>query len=79
MVNLLNEQEARHHAEIAKLTVETDLKLLAKWDPKCYGDKIDVTQTNRVAPMTKEQMIKDMRQSPAFRREIGEILAESAE
>jgi hypothetical protein len=25
-----------------KLIVETDLKLLAKWDPKRYGDKIDV-------------------------------------
>lgn len=26
----------------AKLQVETRLKLLAKWDPKRYGDKIDV-------------------------------------
>ena len=25
-----------------KLIVETDLKLLAKWDPKRYGDKISV-------------------------------------
>ena len=26
-----------------KLVVETDLKLLAKWHPKRYGDRIDVT------------------------------------
>jgi hypothetical protein len=26
-----------------KLMVETDLKLLAKWDPRSYGDRIDVT------------------------------------
>lgn len=25
-----------------KLIIETDLKLLAKWDPRRYGDKIDV-------------------------------------
>lgn len=27
----------------SKLRVETRLKLLAKWDPKRYGEKIDVT------------------------------------
>lgn len=27
----------------SKLRVETRLKLLAKWDPKRYGDKLDVT------------------------------------
>lgn len=31
----------------AKLRVETRLKLLAKWDPKRYGDKIDVTSGNQ--------------------------------
>ena len=28
----------------SKLRIETRLKLLAKWDPKRYGDKIDVNQ-----------------------------------
>lgn len=28
-----------------KLIIETDLKLLAKWDPKRYGDKIDLNAT----------------------------------
>jgi hypothetical protein len=27
-----------------KLQIETRLKLLAKWDPKRYGEKLDVTQ-----------------------------------
>jgi hypothetical protein len=29
-----------------KLQIETRLKLLAKWDPKRYGDKIDVNATH---------------------------------
>jgi hypothetical protein len=28
-----------------KLIVDTDLKLLAKWDPKRYGEKLDVNAT----------------------------------
>jgi hypothetical protein len=28
-----------------KLIIDTDLKLLSKWDPKRYGDKIDVNAT----------------------------------
>ena len=28
-----------------KLIIETDLKLLAKWDPKRYGDKLDLNTT----------------------------------
>jgi hypothetical protein len=30
----------------SKLRVETRLKLLAKWDPKRYGDKLEVNQKN---------------------------------
>lgn len=62
----------------AKLRVETRLKLLAKWDPRRYGDKMIIDQTNRVAPMTPEQMTEEMSQSPAFRAEIAEMLARSA-
>lgn len=32
----------------SKLRVETRLKLLAKWDPKRYGDKLDVQHTGGV-------------------------------
>lgn len=30
------------HVSRAKLKIETRLKLLAKWDPKRYGDRLDV-------------------------------------
>lgn len=37
-----------------KLKIETRLKLLAKWDPKRFGDKIDVNHRGAVAqPATK--------------------------
>jgi hypothetical protein len=31
------------HVQRSKLRIETRLKLLAKWDPKRYGDKVAVT------------------------------------
>ncbi len=31
------------HIQRAKLRIETRLKLLAKWDPKRYGEKVAVT------------------------------------
>lgn len=34
----------------SKLRIETRLKLLAKWDPKRYGDKVDVSVTRKTAP-----------------------------
>jgi hypothetical protein len=36
----------------AKLRVETRLKLLAKWDPKRYGEKLDVTSGNEKVKLT---------------------------
>ena len=32
----------------AKLRIETRLKLLAKWDPKRYGDKVDPNHTGAI-------------------------------
>lgn len=32
-----------------KLIIETDLKLLAKWSPKKYGDRIDHEHTGNIA------------------------------
>lgn len=29
-----------------KLIIDTDLKLLAKWDPKRYGEKLDLTSSD---------------------------------
>lgn len=35
------------HVQRSKLRIETRLKLLAKWDPKRYGEKIDVTSGDK--------------------------------
>jgi hypothetical protein len=48
----------------SKLRVETRLKLLSKWDPKRYGDKLDVTVedvTDRAAIMrqAREKRLTD--------------------
>lgn len=37
----------REHVQRSKLRIETRLKLLAKWDPKRYGDKLDVTSDGK--------------------------------
>lgn len=42
-----------------KLIVDTDLKLLAKWDPKRYGDKLQLGGAEDLPPlqgMTEEQV-----------------------
>lgn len=35
----------KEHVQRSKLRIETRLKLLAKWNPKKYGDKIETTHT----------------------------------
>ena len=37
----------------SKLRVETRLKLLAKWSPKRYGDKLDVNHSGHIAQPTE--------------------------
>lgn len=37
------------HIQRSKLRVDTRLKLLAKWDPRRYGDKIDLNHGGTVA------------------------------
>jgi hypothetical protein len=61
----------------AKLRVETRLKLLAKWDPKRYGEKIAIDQTTRAEPVSAEQMAAEIQQSPVLRREIEAMLGRS--
>jgi hypothetical protein len=36
----------------AKLRIETRLKLLAKWDPKRYGEKLALGQADDLGPLT---------------------------
>lgn len=41
-----------------KLRIETRLKLLAKWDPKRFGDKLDVTSAGaQLVPTTTQVTI----------------------
>lgn len=42
------------HVSRSKLRIETRLKLLAKWDPKRYGDKIDVNSSHSFSPEMAE-------------------------
>jgi hypothetical protein len=40
------------HIQRSKLRIETRIKLLAKWNPKLYGEKIDVTTEGKtINPM----------------------------
>lgn len=36
------------HVQRSKLRIETRLKLLAKWDPKRYGEKVDLAVTGEL-------------------------------
>lgn len=40
-----------------KLQIETRLKLLAKWDPKRYGEKLDVNATLVEGPIPSNRML----------------------
>lgn len=42
------------HVSRSKLRIETRLKLLAKWDPKRYGDKLDVNSSHTFSPEMAE-------------------------
>lgn len=45
------------HVQRSKLRIETRLKLLSKWYPKKYGDKLDVTSGgDKIEPITKIQV-----------------------
>ena len=46
------------HVQRSKLRVETRLKLLAKWDPKRYGDKLDITAAVTTSTLTDEQLME---------------------
>jgi hypothetical protein len=39
--------ESTNDVQRDKLIIETDLKLLAKWNPKKYGDKVNVEATGK--------------------------------
>lgn len=65
--------------EMARVAIDAAKWSAGKRQPKRYGDKLEIDQTTRTAPMTGEQLQAEMAQSPAFRREIEELLAKAKE
>lgn len=47
---ILIEQVNTEHIQRSKLRIETRLKLLAKWDPRRYGEKLDLTSKGEAMP-----------------------------
>lgn len=43
------------HVQRSKLRIETRLKLLAKWDPKRYGEKLQTEHSGSIDVVSKEQ------------------------
>tara|TARA_R110000772_G_scaffold223546_1_gene334088 strand:- start:7997 stop:8362 length:366 start_codon:yes stop_codon:yes gene_type:complete len=54
-----------------KLQVETRLKLLAKWDPKRYGDKIQADITAKVLVAKVDATLTPEEASEAYRELMG--------
>lgn len=48
------------HVTRAKLRIETRLKLLAKWDPKRYGEKIAVGGADDLPPIKSDRPLAQM-------------------
>jgi hypothetical protein len=61
----------------ARLRIDTRLKLVAKWNPKKYGDKLDLTTRDETPPITREAMIDNLRRSPSFLASIKSMVAEA--
>lgn len=56
----------------AKLRAEHRLKLLAKWHPKKYGDKLEIDQTTTVLNMSDDEIERRSRAIAAKIAEAGE-------
>lgn len=63
----------------ARLRVETRLKLLAKWFPQRYGEKLNITSKAETEPVTREAMIAMMRKSPSYLAQIEGMVKEARE
>lgn len=53
-----------------KLQIETRLKLLAKWDPKRYGEKVQVGGADDLPPVKTEGSVT-LEPSEAYKRMLG--------
>lgn len=61
----------------ARLRIDTRLKLLAKWDPKRYGDKLEMTTNTEAPKMTREEFVAKLRKSPSLMQEFEGMIAEA--
>lgn len=66
-----------------KLIVETDLKLLAKWDPKRYGDRVQVDGTMKHEATDMEtmatQLVTQVTMNPTLRPVLADWLERTLE
>lgn len=61
----------------ARLQIDARKWYASKIHPKGFGDKLEIDQTTRVAPMTGDQLATEMSQSPSFRKEIEALIEKS--
>lgn len=54
----------------SKLRIETRLKLLAKWDPKRYGDKVDINHGGQEGNPIKSESTVKLSAEEAYKRLI---------
>jgi hypothetical protein len=63
----------------SKIRIETRLKLLAKWDPKRYGDKIQVEDTTPKTTLSREEIKAQLLASGLRASDIFDALTKRAE
>jgi hypothetical protein len=56
----------QEHVQRSKLRVETRLKLLAKWNPKKYGDKLQTEHSGEVKTIVVKPEAKDATPRPTL-------------
>lgn len=77
LVNKTANECTPDNAAAARVKIAAYQWRAAKLKPKSFGDNssLKIDQTNRTAPMTNEQLVDEMKQSPAFRKEMEELIA----
>lgn len=55
----------------SKLRIETRLKLLAKWDPKRYGDKVDINHGGQDGNPIKTESTVTLSAEEAYKKMLG--------
>ena len=69
-----NEGNERTDTEViqrSKLRIETRLKLLAKWDPKRYGDKVDINHGGQDGNPIKTESTVTLSAEEAYKKMLG--------